>query len=744
MSKKEELIRLDVQIIRDTFMTHDGSGYAVYEVEVFNIGDILPKDELPFYGSSFVTKVKGNFEKKFHAGEEYSMYCVLEDHPRYGKQYKVQIVQAKFDTVASAKAFLMEFCEPSIVNQLIEHYGAGVIEKILNKEVDTNYIKGMGSHRFNLLYEKVKENEYMKDIIIELGEFGITPLQMKKAVALFGANAVQRIKENPYELCKISGIGFLKADEIAQGMGFDMKSPFRVKECIKYVLMQNSKDGHSWMERDEVIQGVQDNTRLSRADVEKHAFDIEGVVELHDGDGGNERFALEKAFKAEKFIAETLLKMRDSSTELDYDADAFIEEQMKKYNITLTDEQKQIFYNLKKNRVNFLVGYAGCGKSFLQKMILNLMDKMKKHVLLLAPTGKAAKVMEGYTGRDASTIHRAVGYIEGFDEVKDIIADFIILDEASMADIYILRMLFKALKNPNVRILIVGDDFQIPSVGVGNFLHDCIESNAFLVTKLTKVFRQEDGGILDIATKTRLKQKFISTNFLGKAEFGSDTVIWCVPQEKMVNGYTYCYKQALEAGYKVDDIIILSPRKAGELGTEAVNKTIQSIVNPPADNKREVNFHNVIFREGDRVINIKNNYKALIHYKLLKGADEEECTTVVYNGDTGVIVEINDIEKYILIDYGFDIIRTYYIQLETILHSYCLTIHKSQGSGFSAVIVLADKAHKWQLNANLLYTAWTRAKKFLRGLCQADVINSAMRKNVNLTRNTFLCEFLKN
>lgn len=1050
--KKEELVKLDVRIVDRIW----GNGtYAVYEAELLNAKDVIQDDVVQF-GGTYTTTITGNFDKRFFSGEEYFMYGTYFKHPKYEDQYKIQFVKTKVDTPQRIKEFLLAFCAENIVSQMMDKYGANVVQHILDGTFDYSDIKGMGEVRFNSLLEKVKENEYLQDLIVVLGDYGITPLQMKRIANMFGARAIKEIQDNPYVLCKITGIGFLRADEIARRMDFDMESPFRIQEAIKYVLGQNNMNGHTWMAKKSMLAETKELLGMDMATIHPQIEQTEGIVVVND------RIALQKIYDNELYIANRLKEIFKNSTTLKFDTDLFIDKYEEKNNVKLTSEQRSFFDNFKISSVNYLIGYAGCvdmdteffdgtkwkkiseysdgdrvlqynedgttslvepiryiklpetkmtfirnksgsinqclsdehtvvyktskgnlgkirfdemadrhnknkmgfngrfittfeyngnginltndeirvmtmviadghfpnqtnicrvnlkkqrkkyrieellnnanipfdaehkadgytvyhfqsplrmkkfesmwynctkeqleiicdevlhwdgtvdsknrksfcttekesadfiqfafsctgfrstiniddrvgeefkgtkyirksisyrviisneklvslmprrnedkasfsivepvdgykycftlpsgmwvmrrnnricvtgncGKSFLQKMVLQIANMLGMSVKLLAPTGKASKVLEEYTGFEAFTIHRAVGWMGGEEPNAYLQEEIIIVDESSMADIQIVSILLEALKNPNVRVFFVGDDFQIPSVGAGNFLYDCRVSGVFPVTRLTQVFRQAEGGALDVITKVRTKEYFIDNNFFGKIEFGTDCIIHSVQQKYMEDGYKFYYKDALKQGYSPEDIVILTPTKKGVLGTVAINKVIQSLVNPASKDKKEVSYGlDTIFRQGDQVINIKNTYR------VFDIDDQEQVRPLtVVNGDVGVIYDIDTENQVVIVDYGFAKIAVLFGGLDNIIHRYAMTTHKSQGSGFKFVIVIADKAHKWQLNANLLYTALTRMKEQLRVICQADVINSAMKKNVSLERNTFLEDFLK-
>lgn len=405
---------------------------------------------------------------------------------------------------------------------------------------------------------------------------------------------------------------------------------------------------------------------------------------------------------------------------------------------------------------------GNCGKSKMQNLLKDLLRELGKTAKWCAPTGNAAKILSGYIGEKASTVHKAIGYGQ-HKEVKDLIEileDYVIIDESSMLDVFIASSILRKIKNPETRILFIGDNFQIPSVSAGNLLHDMIESGIVPLTKLDIVFRQSEGGILDISTRIRLNQKFIKDDCTERVKFGNDMIIHCVDQEWMVDGYKHYYNNFLKT-HKPEEIMVLSPTKKGNLGTITINKEIQKIVNPYDINKKEIEFsEDGVLRVGDFIINIKNTYD-------IKNTEGE--TTEIVNGDKGLVYDIltdwkpekksrtkdsytygidlmvNEDEEDEVVDLNgiyihFDLDDIQLTQQEKfqLLHAWCLTMHKAQGGNAKAVLVIADKSHKWQLSANLLYTACTRATGFAVIVCQAEVLNYAMKKVENLRRQTFL------
>lgn len=347
--------------------------------------------------------------------------------------------------------------------------------------------------------------------------------------------------------------------------------------------------------------------------------------------------------------------------------------------------------------------------------------------------------MTNFTGMQASTIHRKAGVFDSEQEaMNQIYEDVIIIDESSMCDVFILAKFFKALANNNARILFVGDDFQLPSVGVGNFLYDTIHSLEIKVSRLKKVFRQADGGILNVATDIREGTVFLNESQEGRVVFGKDCVFWLVDSLYIRDGVIANYKRVLER-FNQEDIAILTPTNKGMLGTVELNKEIQKIANPPSPAKKEkavgAKGYETIFRVGDLVMNIVNTYDI----ETVDGGVAE-----IFNGDTGKIIDIDEEEKVFIVEIDdIKVKMKFGTILTTLVHSWVTTIHKSQGSQYKVAIVIADKSMTYQLNANLLYTGLSRATTFELVLTQASTINRAIKKFANMERRSFMQEFLK-
>lgn len=658
----------------------------------------------------------------------YKAQLVKTLHPRFGVTYQVKAIEQLLpSSVAEQKAYLSSLLTENQVYEIYKVYpNEDIIQLFQDNAFDYRKVKGIGEKTYEAIRAKVLENLNVQKALAHLSKYNITYKMILKLINHYQSVdlAIQKVENNPYVLAtEVSGIGFLKADTIAQSMSFDMESPFRIRAGIQYVIEQEQFSGHTYIFVNQLVETTKELLNVTQEMIVNQINEHDGIIISDD------RIALKETHQAEKYVANRIKTLLEESTELEFDVEKFVKEQEAALNIKLTDQQKNVIYNIKKHNISLLIGFAGTGKTQMQKLLINLLKMLRISYRLLSPTGKAAKIFSNYVGETATTIHRAIG----FDLKGEIHEQFVIIDEFSMSGVNLTSKLLKNCKHPNLRLLFVGDAFQLPSVEAGNLLHDMITSGAVPVSELNQVFRQEEGGILDVATKIRQGKQFIKDDFVGGQMFGDDLQFYSVPQEKMIGGYRYAFNE-LTKTYDPDDVMLLSSTKKGTLGTISINSLIQEIINPSSGEKSEYEYGNGIFyRTGDLIINTKNLYQV--------ETVEEELTDVV-NGDIGKIIEINTEDKKIIVDYGFAVVPVKFNELDTILHANCITIHKSQGSASRAVIALFDKSHTYQLNANLIYTAITRAKEFCFILCQANVMNRAIKKVANMQRNTFLKELL--
>lgn len=698
--------------------------------------------------------------QRLDIGVEYVANVELaEVHPQYGASYECHSIYQIMPTSGEdQKSFFKYILTDLQVEELFKIYpNEDIIQMIVDDKFNYKLVKGIGEKTYKLIRSKVLENIEHKELLSKLGRYGITYNVVMKIAEKFESVqlAIQKIEDNPYCLYElVSGIGFKKADVIARKMGFAYDHPFRIQSGIKFTLENNQQEGHTFMFVDKMVKAAVENLDVTEELINEQINNAEGIIVL------DERIALLKTYQAEKYITTKLKQFLSNSTELNFDPSEFIARMEEKYKDTLkhglSEQQKEFFYKIQKHSVNLLVGFAGTGKTQMQRLLVELLEELGMTYSLLSPTGKAAKLLSTYTERSAQTIHRAIGYGKDKEQrhLYEVQSDVVIVDEMSMTDIFIMQMLLSKITNPNARILFCGDSAQLASVMGGNILHDAIESNVIPMTMLDIVFRQSEGGVLDIASRVRKGEKFIDDNFSGVRKFGDNLIIHCVDQNFMTDGYKHYYNKYLNS-YGPKDIMVLTPTKKGNIGTIEINKYVQELVNPKETSKPEYEFgDSTVFRKDDYVMNIKNTYGI---------ANEEGVEVTIVNGDSGNIKNVvlegdrkfvtrtnsdGDEEetmidpKGIVIEFDDDSVKLSFNELNQLIHAWSITCHKSQGSSSKAVLVIADRSHKFQLSRNLIYTAITRTVDFCVILTQAETLNYAIRKVDNLRRLTFLREML--
>lgn len=681
---------------------------------------------------------KGNCPK-LDIGEEYYATIQQDDKSKYAGSYILTAIRKeKPITINEQRIFLESVLTTTQTNNIFEIYknGEDIVGMIQDGTFDYQSIKGIAEKTYEKLRTKVLDNLEMSELLVFLSKYGIKFGMISKLVKQYGNPQIiiDKIQDNPYLLTEAKGVGFVKADAIAKAVGYDMTSPHRINSCINYVIGEENANGQSWISYKQLLNRCIEYLNIKKSYIEEILDNgSKGIVCV------DERYTKESILEAEDFISMSMTKFKTQSKMLfkNEELDSFLDKYCEAHNVELEENQRQFFYDFNENNIVLLIGSGGMGKSWLQRILLELLATKNLSTALLAPTGKASKVMANYTGRQASTLHRRIGVFDNEEEAYgEIHNDIIIVDESSMCDVFILEKFFKAIKNDNAKILFVGDDFQLPSVGVGNFLYDSINSQCIKISKLKKVFRQKDGGILNVATDIREGVNFLNSNAKGRVRFGKDCLFHLVEKKYIKDGYIHYYKKVLEK-YSPENIVILSPTKKGVLGTVEINKEIQKIVNPKSDSKKEKTFGRdfpTIFRVGDLVMNVVNSYGV----DTVSGGKAD-----IFNGDTGKILDINEDEKVLIVEFDEILVKIKFDNaLLSLLHAWSMTIHKSQGSQYDVVIMIADKSMKYQLNANLLYTGVSRAKKYLLILAQADAIRFGAKKFSNMERKSFMQELL--
>ena len=582
-------------------------------------------------------------------------------------------------------------------------------------------IEGIGEKKFQIIYESYIEQQGLKDIILYFHKHGVTNNQCIKIYKKFGPNAKQIVSNNPYILCEeISGIGFKTADRISMSIGIKKDSDFRVQSGIKYVMVQYCSAGNTYMPKKNILDECEKNLLVSRELIEKNIYDMVAsqklVVEKVNGEEGG--FLLQYYYcelgVTSKIITLGLQEIPTINSDIEFEIDVFEREQKIKF----ADSQKEAIIGAFNNGIEIITGGPGTGKTTIIKAIIHIYENNGMKVILGAPTGRAAKRMTESTGREAKTIHRLLemGVSEDDESVFEkgesspLDCDVIIIDEASMIDIMLMQSLLKAIKL-GTRLIIVGDVDQLPSVGAGNVLRDLIESEYIKVVRLKEIFRQGNESLIVVNAHRINEGKMPVLNQKDKDFFfingeNQDKIVEII--KDLINRRLPNFNKSWD---RLKDMQILTPMRKGTLGVINLNNSLQEMFNPESKDKKEKASRDIVFREGDKVMQTKNNYT--LKWVRIAGSGENEGIGV-FNGDLGFIQSIDEEKKTMTII--FDDERKVFYDfsfLDELDLAYACTIHKSQGSEFKVVIIPVFMGSPFLMNRNLLYTGITRAKQLV-------------------------------
>ncbi len=618
-------------------------------------------------------------------------------HQDYGEQFKIDTFEKMMpQTLASLEQYLsngtIRGIGPSTAKKIVNTFGDETIYTFKYEPEKLANIKGITKDKALQMSQDFNENWDVWQIVGYLERFGIGASNAKKVYKLLGANAIDKIEENPYILIDIArGVDFKQIDKMAIDIGIPKDAEKRIASGIKYSLIRISYNGHTCVKKESLITFVCDLLGVTNKDVENCLINlnVNKQIVIEKQEEGLELVYLYEFYKAEYNIAERIISLRDSENTKHIKK---FKQELKKIeeqtSIELSEKQKEALEAINENNVCIITGGPGTGKTTIIKSIIDLYEVQKKKVVLCAPTGRAAKRMTEATGKEAKTLHRLLeigkieeeGKIESIDyEVAPLDADVIIVDEVSMVDIFIMNYLLKAVYK-GTKLILVGDADQLPSVGPGSILQDLINSEVVTTIHLDKIFRQAaKSKIIVNAHKVNEGEGFISIEEAKKNKTEED---FFYIKENTNEGMLYqvlsLCKERLEnfGNYNFfENIQVLSPTKKGMLGTKELNKALQKELNPESDFKAEKNSTGVIFREQDKVMQIRNNYD--IYWERFE--PEYENGSGVFNGELGTIEKIDNFEKQVKIRFDDNKVAWYaFSDLDQIEHAYAITIHKAQ------------------------------------------------------------------
>lgn len=667
--------------IRDIIYRNEINSYTIATFET-DEEETTVVGYLPFIEKGDNLKITGNFV----------------EHPEYGRQLKIETFEKLMpEDLDSIENYLangkFKGIGPATAKRMVNTFGKDVINIIKFEPEKLSCIKGITEEKAIEISQSFNENWEVWQIVSYLEKFGIGPQSAEGIYKKLGPNTITTIEENPYILIDLTvRVNFAQIDQIAIKMGMDLENDKRIRSGIKYALKLSTNNGHCAVLYENLIQFVKDLLNVSEVMIENNIIFLKTKNEIVLEDRENQEWVyLYNYYMAEKNVAESLIALDNY---LNVKEISNFEKKLKKIekhsDLELSEKQREAVIAVQEHNVCVITGGPGTGKTTIIKTIIEMYKQEEKKVVLCAPTGRAAKRMSEATGEEAKTLHRLLEIgktssdeLQNIDpnvEVAPLDADVIIVDEVSMVDIFLMNYLLQAIYK-GTKLVLVGDSNQLPSVGPGNVLKDIIQSERLTTITLNKIFRQAakskiilnshkvNEGISIFSKDEQneneeLIEDFFFINETNKLKVLENIISLCTGRLEKYGNYTFA-----------QNIQVISPTKKGELGTKELNKSLQQAINPKSEEKNERKYIDSVFREGDRIMQIKNNYD--IYWE--KREPTLEMGKGVFNGEYGTILNIDEVEKKVKIKFDDDKLVWYnFDELEQIEHSYCITVHKAQ------------------------------------------------------------------
>lgn len=645
------------------------------------------------------------------------------EHPAYGRQFKVESYEEKepedeFAIERYLGSGAIKGIGAALAARIVRRFGKDTFRIIEEEPERLAEIRGISERGAQEIAAQVEEKKEMRQAMIFLQQFGITLALAAKVYQAYGPQIYTVIRENPYRLADdIQGVGFRIADEIAGRAGIRADSDFRIRSGILYALQQAGGEGHTYLPKEQLNAKVAQLLEIDLELIEKHYMDLAVARRIVIKQHGEEmQIYASSYYNMEHNVALLLQELNVRQEVSEAELQTKISAIERHTDVVLDGLQREALCEAARNGLLIITGGPGTGKTTTINSIIRLYEMEGLDFMLAAPTGRAAKRMSETTGYEARTIHRMLelnGGVEGNagferNESNPLEADAIIIDEMSMVDITLMNSLLKAIA-PSARLVLVGDINQLPSVGPGSVLKDMIDAGVYRVVRLTKIFRQASQSDIIVNAHKINRGETVSLDnqsrdFFFLKRYDADKIINVVLQLVIQKMPKYVNAQMYE-------IQVLTPMRKGLLGVDRLNTVLQQHLNPPAQNKAEKIRGEVIFREGDKVMQVKNNYQIEWEVKNRYGIAIERGMGI-FNGDMGVIRKIRELTETVTIEFDEGRVVEYpFKMMEELELAYAITIHKSQGSEYPAVVIPLLSGPKMLMNRNLLYTAVTRAKK---------------------------------
>ena len=683
-------------------------------------------------------------------GENIEAVGEYTEHQVYGRQFKVESFEEKEpeDEVAIERYLgsgAIKGIGIALAARIVRRFKKDTFRIIEEEPERLAEIKGISERKAMEIADQVNAKRDLRQAMIFLQQYGITMTLAVKIYNKYGNDVYGILKENPYRMADdIDGVGFRTADEIASKIGIRTDSDFRIRSGIIYALQQASGEGHTYLPMGELTKRASDLLDISPEYIEKHYMNLAMDRKIVMQQEGDMTQIYSNVYYYMEANTASLLKQLDVNYDVpDIEIEAALRKIEKKTNMSLDEHQVEAVKEAARNGLLIITGGPGTGKTTTINTIIKYFEMEGMDIFLAAPTGRAAKRMSETTGFEARTIHRMLelnGGVEGNagferNDTNPLETDVIIIDEMSMVDISLMYSLLKAIA-AGTRLILVGDVNQLPSVGAGSVLKDIIDSECFHTVKLTKIFRQASTSSIIVNAHKINKGEPVALDNKNRDFF----FLKRYDADQIINVTLQLVKEKMPRYVEADefDIQVLTPMRKGLLGVERLNTILQMYLNPPDKRKREKEFRGVIFREGDKVMQVKNNYQLEWEIRTKYGLSIDKGTGI-FNGDTGIIEEINDFAETMTISFDEGKMVEYsFKNLEELEHAYAVTIHKSQGSEYPAVVIPLLSGPQMLLNRNLLYTAVTRAKKCVTIVGNDETFNMMIQNNIEAKRYTGL------
>ncbi len=681
-----------------------------------------------------------------NVGELLHLEGIWTSHPQYGRQFEVRSFSVHYPaTIEGLRKYLgsglVRGVGPVTASRIVDYFGLQILEVIESTPHRLREVPGIGEVRAQTIAHAWEEQKQIKEIMMFLQGHGVSTSLAVRIYKQYGQESINVVRTNPYQLARdVFGIGFRTADKIARQMGISPQAPERLQAGLLHALGALSDEGHCFATRDQLLaEGVQLlEVGLPLCEEQLDVLVRQAALiaeESEDKLPGSQAIFLPPFFMGERGVTSRLRRIQLANRDRLQDfqtvdwqrAFTWLDTQI---TIQLTGQQKEAVRMALTSKVSVLTGGPGTGKSTITGSIIRLLKARGHSVLLAAPTGRAAKRLSEATGLEAKTIHRLLEFKPGAngpflrDQKNPLDADLVIIDETSMVDLLLMNHLLGAIEQGS-HLLLVGDVDQLPSVGPGNVLRDIITSGVVPVTRLETIFRQAEDSFI-IVNAHRINQGempifarnardfflFLEKDPQKASDWVIDLVAKRIPEKFGFNASS--------------DIQVLSPMHRGAVGVSELNLRLQEALNPPGVDKAEFRHGQRVFREGDRVMQIRNDYERL-----------------VFNGDMGRIQQLNLEDAVALIDFDGRIVQAEFSQLDEVVHAYAVSIHKAQGSEFPVVVIPLLTQHYMMLQRNLLYTGVTRARKLVVLVGSKQAIAMAVRNDRIAARNTKLAKRLQ-